>query len=315
MKRLLMKLLLHLKLPFWFLYGVADVVFVIVYYLVGYRLKVVMENLRNSFPDKSDKELKGIARRFYRHLADYLVETSRISTMSEKTIRKRMEFKGVDIIDDLLTEGKSVIVMLGHCGNFEWVTSIVLWSRYKDSEGKGAVFSQIYRPLKSEWADEYFLKLRSHFHTHSLPKASSFRDMVRLRNQGFLTVTGSLSDQKPSHGDHGYITMFLNQPTAFISGTERVARKLNFAVVYLDMTKPRRGHYVATIRKITDSPREMAEGKLTETYAAMLEQSILRTPHIWLWSHKRWKIKVELPIGNADVADKTSDTDKNNSKE
>jgi len=295
MKHFLMKLLLHLKLPFWLLYGIADVAFVIVYYIVRYRRKVVNENLRNSFPEKSDKERSVIARRFYRHFADYLVETIRVSTMSEEMIRKRMQFRNVEIVDESLAKGKSVIIMLGHNGNFEWVTSIVLWSKFRDADGNRATFSQIYRPLKNKWADEYFLRLRSHFHTNSLPKASSFRDMVRIRNTGAMSVTGSISDQKPSHGDHGYITMFLHQPTAFISGTERVARKLDFTVVYLHMEKPRRGHYVATIRPITDSPRELAEGEITEAYARMLEQSIRQTPHIWLWSHKRWKFKVEMP--------------------
>ncbi len=298
MKKPLMKLLLNLRLPFWILYGLADLTFVVVYYIVRYRRSVVDENLRKSFPEKSHKEQRTIARQFYRHFADYLFETVRLSTMSEKEIRKRIVFKNMELADKYFEQGRSVVAFFSHCGNWEWVTSIGFWSNFRDSDGQPATFAQIYRPLKSKWADEYFLKLRSHFHTHSIPKASSFREMVRMRNSGRISLTGFLSDQKPSHGDHGHITTFLNHPTAIISGTERMARKLDFVALYLDMEKPRRGHYVVNVRLISDNPRLTEEGEITESYAKLLEQTIRRTPHIWLWTHKRWKNKVELPAEN-----------------
>ena len=309
MKKLLMKILLHLKLPFWILYGLADIAYVVIYYVVGYRKKVVKENLRNSFPEKTDKEIAKIARKFYRQFADYFVETVRTSTMSEKEVRKRMVFKNMEVADHCFEQGKSVIAFFSHCGNWEWVTSIGFWSNFRDAEGRPAQFAQIYRPLKSKWADEYVLALRSHFHTLSIAKASSFREMVHLRDSGLMSLTGFMSDQKPSHGDHGYITTFLNQPTAIISGTERIARKLDFAVVYLDISKPSRGHYVVDVRLITENPRETANGEINEAYVRMLETTIRRNPHIWLWSHKRWKNKVELPAPEeSPESDKTEET-------
>lgn len=278
-------------LPLWVLYRLADVIFVLLYFVVRYRRKLVTRNLTQSFPDKSHSEICRIRRKFYLNFADYIVETIKLGHISDKAIKRRMQFEDAEVLDRLLDKGKSIVIFFSHCGNWEWATSVGLWLEHPDT----AILGQVYRPLKSDFTDRYMLKLRSRFHTTCYPKATVFRDLLRLRRDGRLSVTGFMSDQKPSHGDKVHVLHFLNHPTAVITGTETVARKLDMAVVYWDMSKISRGHYVITNRLIAESLADKPDFYATDIYIGMLQQTIARQPAIWLWSHNRWKRPVDLP--------------------
>lgn len=285
-------------MPFRVLYCIADVIFVLAYYVVGYRLKVVKKNIAESFPEKTVAEQKDIIRKFYRQFADYIVETIKLNHISDEQMRSRVTFENLDMIDYLVDKGKSVVVYLSHCGNWEWIPSVTLWTRHRANEGMA--FCQVYRPLKNKWFDEYFLHLRSRFDSLSFQKKTVLRDLLRLRRDNIPSVTGFMSDQKPSKGDEHFVTMFLNHPTAFISGTEVIARKLQMAVVYWDIKKPCRGHYRIVTKLIAEDASVMPDMEITAEYARLLEATIMETPHIWLWTHKRWKHKVSLPVTNID---------------
>ena len=280
-------------MPFWVLYGIADFIFVLVYYVVRYRRKVVAKNMRDSFPDKNEKELRQIERQFYRNFADYIVETIKLNHISDEEIKRRMVFKNMDIIDRLFDEKRSIVAYFSHCGNWEWVPSITLWTRH--AVGKEVEFCQVYRPLKNKWYDEYMLRLRGRFNSLSFKKKTVLRDLLMLRRREMPSITGFMSDQKPSKGDESHIVKFLNHPSAVITGTEQVARKLNMAVVYLDMHKLSRGHYELEVNLITNDTSTMEPMTITDTYVKLLEETIKRNPSIWLWSHNRWKHKVEMP--------------------
>ncbi|MBO5271412.1 MAG: acetyltransferase [Muribaculaceae bacterium] len=280
-------------MPFWVLYGIADFIFVLVYYVVRYRRKIVAKNMRESFPELSDKELKKIARKFYRNFADYIVETIKLNHISDEEIKRRMVFKNMDIIDRLFDEKRSIAAYFSHCGNWEWVPSITLWSRH--TTGKDVEFCQVYRPLKNKWYDEYMLRLRSRFNSLSFKKKTVLRDLLLLRRREMPSITGFMSDQKPSKGDESHIVKFLNHPSAVITGTEQVARKLDMAVVYFDMHKLSRGYYELEVKLITDNTSTMEPMAITDAYVKLLEETIKRNPSIWLWTHNRWKHKVKMP--------------------
>lgn len=280
-------------MPFWVLYGLADFIFVLVYYVVRYRRKIVAKNMRESFPELSDKELKKIARKFYRNFADYIVETIKLNHISDEEIKRRMVFKNMDIIDRLFDEKRSIAAYFSHCGNWEWVPSITLWSRH--TTGKDVEFCQVYRPLKNKWYDEYMLRLRSRFNSLSFKKKTVLRDLLLLRRREMPSITGFMSDQKPSKGDESHIVKFLNHPSAVITGTEQVARKLDMAVVYFDMHKLSRGYYELEVKLITDNTSTMEPMAITDAYVKLLEETIKRNPSIWLWTHNRWKHKVKMP--------------------
>ncbi len=282
------------RMPFWMLYGISDLLFPLIRYLARYRVKIVKRNLLESFPEKSPKERGAILREFYRNFADYIVETIKLGHISDAQIRRRLRFENARIMDDLLERGKSIAIYFSHCGNWEWATSVTLWSRLRPEAD--AVFAQVYRPLRSKWFDAYLLQLRGRFRTRSLQKRTVLRDLVRLKRDNIPSMIGFLSDQKPSAGDTSHVVTFLNHPTAVITGTEQLARKLDMAVVYWDMSKLGRGRYVINAKLITDDISSTAQMSVTDCYIRMLEQTIRRNPSIWLWSHNRWKNKVELPV-------------------
>lgn len=187
------------RLPFRVLYAISDLIFIILYYIVHYRRRVAYENIRASFPEKSDKECHDICRRFFRNFADYFVETIKLAHVSDEQIKSRFEIVGIEHVDRLFAEGRSIAMYFGHCGNWEWGTSITLWSRFKPSDK--IVYAQVYRPLTNEWFNQYFLMLRSRFGSVSYEKKLVFRDLLMLRRAGCQAIVGFMSDQKPSAGD------------------------------------------------------------------------------------------------------------------
>ena len=279
-------------LPLKCLYLLSDFIYFVLYYIIRYRKRVVDDNLRQCFPDMTAERRRAVSRLFYRNFADYIFETIKLFHISDREIKRRMVFENTEAIDRFVAQGRSVAVYFSHCGNWEWAPSITLHSH---TDGVRTAFCQVYRPLKNKAFDGLMLRLRSRFGSVSLPKSTVLRRLIALRRDGFVTVTGFMSDQKPSHGDPTLPLLFLGRPTAFITGTEELARRMKMAAVYWDMYKDSRGYYRIVTRVIADDVSETAPGDVTRAYASMLQQTIQRNPSIWLWTHKRWKIRVTLP--------------------
>lgn len=274
-------------LPLRVLYVVADVIYLIMYHMVKYRRDIVERNLRGCFPDMDDAGRRAIERKFYRNLADIIVETVKLLHISDATIKKHIVFENIGLIDSYTAQGKSVAVYFAHCGNWEWGTSMTI---SVDQATRDRVeYCQVYRPLRNRLFDRLMLDVRSRFDSLSLPKSMVLRDLIKLRRAGKITVTGFMSDQKPSHGDPTVPIVFLGRPTAFISGTEHLAAKMGMPAVYWDTDKIARGRYKVTCRLLADDPASLPDRELTHRYAAALQQTILRDPSIWLWTHDRWK--------------------------
>lgn len=277
---------LHALLPFRLLYILSDILYFWVYKVVGYRVKVVRTNLSNSFPEKTKKELRTIEKEFYHHFCDYFVETIKLLHISDEEMQKRMKFENIELVKDLMKDGNSAMMFLGHYCNWEWIPSINLHFK-----GEEKTLGQIYKPLKNKAMDDIFLKIRSRFGSLGISRYETLRVIVRLRGQKKQTLIGFMADQLPSINNIHYWTTFLNQESAIFTGVERIAKQTGFAVVYLDMQKEKRGYYKATVRLITDKPKEEPEFSITETYIRAMEKTILRNPAYWLWTHKRWKRK------------------------
>lgn len=278
-------LYLHALLPLRVLYILADILYVPLYYVIRYRLKVVRNNLKNSFPDKSKKELREIEKEFYHHFCDYFVETIKLLHISESEIRDRISFSNMDIVKDVMKDNKSCIMFLGHYGNWEWIPSITL--EFTD----GTLLGQIYRPLKNKAFDELFLKIRSRFGSVSIAKNNTLRSILEFKKENKKVLIGFMSDQTPSLANIHYWTNFLNQDTPVYTGVERIAKKTGFSVTYLDVIKTGRGRYTCDVKLITADPKNEPEFAITEKYIREMEKTILRHPSYWLWTHKRWKHK------------------------
>lgn len=272
-------------LPLSVLYFISDVMlYPIVYYVARYRLKVVRRNLRNSFPDKSHNELKSIEKKFYRHFADLLVEIVHGYRASDEEMREHVVFENVDLVEELAQKTQGVIAYLGHMGNWEWIAD--LNKRFVD---RSMVEYNIYRQLKNPNSDKMMLELRSKRGGECIEKKQLLRKLVSLRHADHPFVLGMLSDQKPSKRSTYAWTHFLSQETAFLNGSEVLAKKFGFSAVYAHILSPKRGYYTVRFELITDHPTAMPEEEMTKKYAALLEQNIHAQPEQWLWTHNRWK--------------------------
>lgn len=250
-----------------------------------YRRRIVHANIEACFPQLSAGERARIERRFYRHLADYVVETVKLPLISRAALKRRMRFRGVSLIDRAIEQGRDVVVYTSHFGNWEWITSMGLWSRVWPA----TPFCHVYRPLRQPWFNRWFLRARTRFNV-SLPMRDVFRRLLTWRREGKQWVCGFLSDQKPSHAGKVFTVPFMGRPTPFIGGTEELACKLDAAVMYFDTAVDGRGRYTCTVRMLCEHPRREEPGEITRRYAAALEAQVRRTPEAYLWSHNRWRL-------------------------
>ncbi len=277
--------LVHLLsyLPFSVLYRISDLFYFVSAYLIRYRRRVVLQNLRNSFPEKSEKEIRRISRGFYRHLADVTVETIKLLTIKDKEILRRCCFSGEN---KLLTEqyyknGQSFIGLLGHTGNWEWVPPLVTLSLPFD-------VIPAYRQFSDKVIDKLMLKIRGRYTYELVPKNLVGRTVIRHRKSGRPIILGLITDQFPG-AQAAYVTTFLSQETYVYSGPEKLARTFNMPVFFVSLRKQRRGHYHFYTELLAEKPAELPEGELSKMFMERLEAEIHARPSYWLWSHRRWK--------------------------
>ena len=272
-------------LPYRVLYVISDVFYVLVYHVVGYRKRVVRNNLKTSFPEKSAKELRQIERGFYHFLCDYFVETIKLLSLTPKTLLQHIEFHGLDQIEQCFDEGQSAAGILGHYCNWEYLSTATQgYQRHKD-----APLGLIYHPLRNDVMDRLFLELRQHLGGTCIPKKDILRQLLNLRREGRVSLFGYISDQSPKWENIHLWLPFLHHDTPVFTGTERIMRKMNNAVFYVDMERPRRGYYVVYFRLITRQPNDLEPDGITRRFFEMLEQTIRRDPRYYLWTHNRWK--------------------------
>jgi KDO2-lipid IV(A) lauroyltransferase len=243
--------------------------------------------LNNAFPDRSAARIITIEKDFYHHFCDYFFETIKLLNISDSRMKRHFVFKNEELLQYFLKEGRSVILLLGHFGNWEWVTSITLWVK----SDKDTVIGQVYRPLKNKVSDLFFLKLRSRFHSAAFPKNDVYRDIVKMQKDHKKWLLGFMSDQKPSRRDLRYWTEFLNQEIPALVGTEKIAKHTGAVVCYLDVVRTKRSYYEGKVKLISDNPKETAEFEITEKYIRLMEKTIQRYPPGYLWTHNRWKYK------------------------
>jgi len=271
--------------PLRVLYLLSDFMYFIVYYLVGYRKKVVRMNLSNSFPQYSTAKLQKIERAFYRHFCDMFVETLYEMHCSKEEIKKRMVFLNIDNALAEYENGRSPLLMTAHYGNWEWTSSLSLWLP-SDKPLYG-----VYKKLTSKNFNQFMCDLRMKFTGLNVEKDELLRKLIELKRDGKLAMFGMISDQTPPRISIHYWTQFLQQETAILTGTETLAKKLNLPVFYGKITRVKRGYYTCEFIPIAIEPKETAEFEITKQYVRMLEEQIMAAPEYWLWTHKRWKHK------------------------
>lgn len=272
-------------LPYRILYGISDFFYLIMYHIVGYRKKVVRKNLSTSFSEKTPQELKEIEHGFYHWLCDYFVETLKLLTVSDEQLLKHIEFRNAEQIEEYYDKGQTCAAILGHYCNWELLSATGLaFKRHKE-----AVCGLIYHPLRSKIFDMLFKDIRQSKGGVCIPKQEILRYLVRYRLEKRMWLFGYISDQSPKYLNIHCWLPFLNHDTPVFTGGEKIMKKMNDAVFYVDMQRPERGKYICTFRLITDKPAEMQENEITKIFFEMLENTIKRDPRLYLWTHDRWK--------------------------
>ncbi len=252
------------------------------YYVIGYRRHVVLTNLRNSFPEKSEEEIKRIARKFYQYLSDQFVETFKTLTISEAELDKRVKLLNPEVMNSLYDKGQSVVHLLGHHANWEWYAKQL--ARYT----KHQLFF-VYKPLSNKGMDQLMIDLRSRFGVMAVPMKAVFKTIESYKTRPHASFFGG--DQSPMRHNKFIWLNFLNQETAVYLGAEDIAKKYDEAVVFGKMRRVKRGYYTITLALITDKPTTTAPGEITAAHTLALEEFLYEQPEYWLWSHKRWKLK------------------------
>ncbi len=267
--------------PFFMVYFWADVFYFIIYYVAGYRKKVVIDNLRKSFPEKSDAEIKVLTKKFYHHLADVTLEAIKAMTISRKQIQKRYVVENVEIPNEYFDRGQSVLLLTSHYGNWEYGMLAT------DMAIKHQTVA-LYLPLTNKYSEKYGVTRRGRFGMKmvAVQQTKSVFD-GSIGNGPFGVIMAA--DQSPSNVERAIWRDFLHHDTACIHGPEAYARKMNMPALYMKISKPRRGHYKLTFEKLIDNPQQYEQGEITKLYFSCLEKDILECPEFWLWSHRRWK--------------------------
>lgn len=275
-------------LPLKILYVFSDLLFLVIYYFPGYRRRVVSSNLKNAFPDKTQQELVSIEKRFYRHLADLIIETLKLTHLSNRQLLERYRFTNPELLDRLYDSERDLVVVHSHYNNWEWLVCLPLYTKYKNV--------CIYKPLKNRLFDNFLNNLRSRNNMGLVPMSGIIREIFAWRKNNVRALYTFIADQTPAKPLIRYWTTFLNQETPVFLGVEKIATRYDMPVVFFNVQKPKRGYYYLTVELLFESTIGLPEHVVTEAHVKRLEEIIKEKPEYWIWSHRRWKHK--KPVQN-----------------
>ncbi|PWI29043.1 lipid A biosynthesis acyltransferase [Flavobacteriaceae bacterium LYZ1037] len=274
-------------LPFRLLYAFSDGIYILIYYIIGYRKKTVQENLNLVFPEKSEKEIKIITKKFYHHLCDMVVESIKSMTISEAEMKKRFTFSNVEVIQQLEKENRSIALMCAHYGSWEW---IFILQTYMNVKGYA-----IYKRLANKYFDRLVKRIRAKYNSHLITTKESIQVLFQAKREGNITICGFVSDQSPKHDKAFHWNTFMGITVPVHTGAEMLAKKLDMSVVFFGVKKLKRGYYETSFKTIAYNPKEFPDYSITDQFLELVEAQIYEAPEYYLWTHKRWKHRDKVP--------------------
>tara|TARA_R110002049_G_scaffold252264_2_gene427307 strand:- start:45021 stop:45863 length:843 start_codon:yes stop_codon:yes gene_type:complete len=270
------------KLPYGTLYFLSDLSSFILFHIVRYRRSTSYQNIRNSFPEKTDHQICYIQKSAYRHLTDTLLESIKANTISDTDIESRITLEGFEEIQHLVQAGKSVFMLTAHTAPVEWI-SFAAHLKYN------FIIDPVYKPVHAKGLDKFIFSMRSRHHSTPIPYKKLAKDVV-LRKNAKRSIA-MLADLEPRSRDQSLEVMFLNQPTRFFLGSEKIIKLTGYPTFFIGIEKTTRGHYKASASRLSLNPKNTDAYTLTRKYASCVEELIVKNPSSWLWTHKRWKHK------------------------
>jgi len=269
-------------LPLKILYFFSDLLFLFTYYFPGYRKKTVTNNLRNAFPEKSEAEIKTISKKFYHHFNDVLIEILKMIHLSPEELASRIKVKNPEVLNDLYSKKKSVIAVVGHYNNWEWILGTKPYVPHYSMA--------IYKPLNNKYFNRFLIRNRSRYGVELISMRETMRKILHYKKNNKVTLCAFITDQSPVWEETQYWTHFLNQLTPVYLGIEKMAIKTGQAVVFLHVQKIARGRYEMEVIRLFDDMENVTPYEITNKHLAVLEKIITAQPEYWLWTHRRWKL-------------------------
>jgi KDO2-lipid IV(A) lauroyltransferase len=273
-------------LPHRVFYGFSDVVFFFVYHVFGYRRSVVRNNLELVFPKKQADEIHRIEKDFFKHMCDMFLETIKTMSLSKEQVRKKYDVLNIEVLRELERE-RSILIVCSHYANWEWNVSI---NNYVDSKGYA-----VYQKIANKYFDAFIRKVRARWNTTLINQRETVKTVVRDKRDGVTGIFGLVSDQSPQRHRAQYWSEFMGIKVPVFNGAETMARKLDLAVVFLKVSKVKRGYYQAEFITIAERGKETKENEITEAFLRLTEQQIKEKPEHYFWTHKRWKHRGKQP--------------------
>jgi len=278
-------------LPFRVLYFISDCFYYLTYYVVGYRKKTVIHNLKLAFPDKSDKEIKDITKKSYRHFMDVFIEMMKAFTISKKSMLKRYKFTNIELLQEFETNDKSVLLLGSHYANWEWVFCVnLLFTKYN---AYGVI-----KKLKNSYFDKKIRQTRGRYRTKIVSTKEIFNIIDANTKNNITSIYGFLGDQSPKVNKTYHWAKFLGVHAPIITGSEMLAKKHNLTVIMFCTKKVKRGYYETTFKLLAENPRDFKDYDITDNYLRELEESIYTAPEYYFWTHKRFKHEGKEPVGS-----------------
>ncbi|GGG43672.1 lysophospholipid acyltransferase family protein [Bizionia arctica] len=274
-------------LPFKLLYLFSDGIYVLIYHIIGYRRKTVNENLHLVFPDKSEKEIKTITKKFYHHLCDMVVESIKSMTISEAEMKKHFTFSNIELIQQLEKENRSIALMCAHYGSWEW---IFILQTYMNVKGYA-----IYKRLANKYFDRLVKRIRAKYNSHLITTKETISVLMDAKEKGEVSVCGFASDQSPKHDKAFHWTKFMGITVPVHTGAEMIAKKTDMSVVFFGVKKLKRGFYETTFKTLAYNPMDYPDYEITDQFLKLVEEQIYEAPEYYLWTHKRWKHRDKVP--------------------
>lgn len=273
-------------LPYRVFYLLSDLFFFLVYHVVGYRKKVVYDNLKLVFPEKKDKEILRIRKDFFKHMCDMFMEMVKTMNLSKEQVKKRYHVKNIEVIQEI-EKTKSILIVCSHYANWEWNVSM---NNYVESKGYA-----VYQKIGNAYFDKWIKRLRERWNTTLITQKQTVKTVVRDKINGVTGIFGMVSDQSPQAHRAQYWAAFMGVKVPIFNGAELMARKMDLAVVFLKVSKVKRGYYQAEFIPITTSGSETEKNEITDAFLRLTEQQIREKPEHYLWTHKRWKHRNKVP--------------------
>jgi len=268
-------------LPFWALYIISDITFFLTYYVLGYRKKVVCKNLHVAFPDKTEKEINSIAKKFYKHFCDMFFEAIKLLTIKPNEVQNRFKINNLSLLTKHLKNNENIMLYTAHQGNWEWLTTVPLFLNVN--------CNTLYKPLSNTYFNDLFILMRERFNVHCIPSNEGYRHLLHLKNNNIVSMNCVIGDQSPLGKSGKQQTIFFNQQTSFFTGAAKIAKKTDSAIFIPYLKKIKRGSYELFFENIANQAATLNEQNIIDLYANKLEKVIEKYPELYLWTHKRWK--------------------------